>query len=155
MFVYLIIIGGHCIYYFIFVEILSNIWGRVNNSIIFTWPQLQMAFSLTELGPRKKNISSWFPFLYKISIPYIPSWTILIPYISNHSFYLLFSKGLFWFHTCTIIIKIFCPDLWVYISIIKDFAIMNEMHEEFFVQNKKYYCSMSSTIRTFMCAYFK
>ena len=108
-----------------FVDVISYYWGSVYNSTMQTRPQPQMDSSITELGTRNKNISSWFPFssnisywLFRVSIPCFPFWTVLIYFIGFHSSSILSSQGLFWFHTHTIIIYIFCPDYWLYISVI-------------------------------------
>ena len=140
-----------------FVCILYNHWIRVNNSVMETWPQLQMDFSLKVLGSRKKHISCWFSFsskmlfwFFHISFPHLFSLTVLITSISTHYSSVIFSEGLFWFHTRTIVIKIFSPDFWLYILVIKYIHMTNVMHKIFFCQNKLYYFFVSSANRIFM-----
>ena len=101
---------------FTFVDVFPNPWGKINNSILWTRSQLQMASSLTVFVPRKINISSWIIFssnfffcYFHISIPHIAYWTVI-----KGSYYSYFFEKK-WFHPITIVIKILSLDLLLFI----------------------------------------
>ena len=125
MFVSFTLLGGNYPYnlcLFVYFTILGEdlIIALWKHDLSFKWPS-----ALQDWDPGRNIYFVGFLFSSKIlswsfhiSTPNFPYWTVLINSISTHSSFVIFSEGLFWFHTRTIFIKIFSPDFWLYILVI-------------------------------------